>query len=72
MRVQLVEVVLVDRLGLGQPQDVEGNPAVGVAVEEVGLHPGCVLGVLDKVEPEVRVVPDPCLDKVPVPAKRNI
>ena len=41
MGVQLIEVILVDRFGLWQPQNVERNSVVGaeVAVEQVGLHP---------------------------------
>jgi hypothetical protein len=41
MRVKLIEMVLVNGLGLGQPEDVERDAIVGaeVTVEQVGLHP---------------------------------
>ncbi len=41
MCVKLIEMVLVDGLGLGQPEDVERDAIVGaeVTVKQVGLHP---------------------------------
>jgi hypothetical protein len=41
MCVKLIEMVLVDGLGLGQPENVERDSIVGaeVTVEQVGLHP---------------------------------
>ena len=67
MCMKLVQMVLVNSFGLGQPQDVVRNSVVGVAVEEVGLHPGRVLRVLDKEETEVWMIANSGLDKMPIP-----
>jgi len=65
-------MVLVHSLGLGQPQNVERDSVVRIAVEEVGLHPGGVLGVLDKEVAEVWVITNPGLDQVPIPRNGKV
>ena len=73
MRVELVEVVLEHGLRVGHLEDGEGDAVLGLvlAVEEVGLHPRRVLGILDEEVVKVGVVAHALLDHRPVPEKNR-
>ena len=72
MCMHLIDDIFEDDLGGWKGQDIKGYSVVpgGVPIEEVGLHPGRVPGVLHEKMIEIGVITDTLYNQIPVTVKK--